>query len=396
MNRTTKLCIAECVAGRGILRNYGRNNNSPKTDLSFCLPKCEPEPVRFFNHPFGAARIPRCNLPLDSQKRTGFEGTMSGVLKLQYWRILADPMPRENFANAICSFLARSPLFIVLVIALFAVFSPSASAQTSPSLVHGLWVWKSPAVLAAPHAAESLRDFCTTLGINEVYVSVSARSEPSEEGQLAHLISLLHLSRIRVEALLDSADADEPGKHRDSLIQKVQTIIQFNQKHSADRFDGIHLDIEPQQRPENKGPGNLRFLPGLTDAFRTVRAVAEPAGMTVNADIQNKLLKGDATQRKMLLSSVPRLTLMMYELSSPGDGDTPLEQAEKAANNSQKFLNMAYEGLSGPNLARIVIALRTPDYLDHLPEMLEKLDDANRTNPHYLGWARHSYNDTLK
>jgi hypothetical protein len=39
---------------------------------------------------------------------------------------------------------------------------------------------------------------------------------------------------------------------------------------------------------------------------------------------------------------------VMYELSRPGDGDTPLEQAEKAANNSQKFLNMAYEGLSGP------------------------------------------------
>jgi hypothetical protein len=86
----------------------------------------------------------------------------------------------------------------------------------------------------------------------------------------------------------------------------------------------------------------------------------------------------------------------MYQLSSPSDGDTPLEQAEKAAKNSQKFLNMAYEGLSGPNLARMVIALRTPDYLDHLPELLEKLDDANRTNSHYLGWARHSYNDTLK
>ena len=118
--------------------------------------------------------------------------------------------------------------------------------------------------------------------------------------------------------------------------------------------------------------------------------------MTVNADIQNKLLKGDASQRKMLLSAVPRATLMMYELSSPGDGDTPVQQAEKAVINSQKFLNMAYEGLSGANLAKMMIALRTPDYLDHLPEMLKQLDDANRSNPHYVGWARHSYNDTLK
>jgi hypothetical protein len=27
--------------------------------------------------------------------------------------------------------------------------------------------------------------------------------------------------------------------------------------------------------------------------------------------------------------------------------------------------------------------------------MLKSLDDANRANPHYSGWSRHSYNDTL-
>jgi len=302
-------------------------------------------------------------------------------------------MRQSTSVIVIRSLLIRSFMFFALP---FAAFSLPPSAQTSSTLIHGLWVWKSPTVLAAPHAAESLRDFCKSQGINEVYVSISPRTEAAEEGQLVHLITELHRSNIRVEALLSSTDADEPGKHRDSLVQKAQSIVEFNQKHRAERFDGIHLDVEPQQRPENKGPGNLRFLPGLADAFRAVRAVAEPAGMTVNADVQNKLLKGDASQRKMLLSAVPRVTLMMYELSSPGDGDTPAQQAEKAVSNSQKFLNMAYEGLSGANLAKMVIALRTPDYLDHLPEMLRQLDDANHANPHYLGWARHSYNDILK
>jgi hypothetical protein len=302
-------------------------------------------------------------------------------------------MRQSTSVIVIRSLLIRSFVFFALP---FAAFSLPASAQTSSTLIHGLWVWKSPTVLAAPHAAESLRDFCKSQGINEVYVSISPRTEASEESQLVHLIAELHRSNIRVEALLSSTDADELGKHRDSLVQKVQSIVEFNQKHRAERFDGIHLDVEPQQRPENKGPGNLRFLPGLADAFRAVRGVAEPAGLTVNADIQNKLLKGDASQRKMLLSAVPRVTLMMYELSSPGDGDTPAQQAEKAVSNSQKFLNMTYEGLSGSNLAKMAIALRTPDYLDHLPEMLKALDDANRSNPHYLGWARHSYNDILK
>ena len=42
--------------------------------------------------------------------------------------------------------------------------------------------------------------------------------------------------------------------------------------------------------------------------------------MTVNADIAIKLLKGDAGQRQMLLSSVPRLTLMMYDSQRPKQG----------------------------------------------------------------------------
>ncbi len=265
------------------------------------------------------------------------------------------------------------------------------SAPTSP--VHGLWVWKSPEVLEAPHGAESLLKFCQSQGINEVYVSVSERSESAEESRLVHLIGLLHRSNVRAEALISSVDADEPGKHRETLERHVQEIVQFNQRHPGERFDGVHLDIEPQQRPENKGAGNLRFLPDLADAFRDARAIAEPAGMTVNADIQMKLLKGSPSERQMLLSAVPRVTLMMYELSSPEDGESAQQKAEKVEKSSQKYLDLAYYGLNGRNLARMAIALRTPDYGDLLPQMLKKLDAANGGNPHYLGWARHSYND---
>ena len=98
----------------------------------------------------------------------------------------------------------------------------------------------------------------------------------------------------------------------------------------------------------------------------------------------------------MLLLALPRLTLMMYEVSSPNDGDSSEGKIEKTQAASRRFLNMAYEGLTGGNLAGLVIALRTPDYGQLLPKMLKALDDANGANPHYLGWARHSYNDTLQ
>jgi len=175
----------------------------------------------------------------------------------------------------------------------------------------------------------------------------------------------------------------------------IATSCSSNRAHPATRFDGIHLDIEPQQRPENKGAGNLRFLPGLVDAYRAVRTLAQSAQMSVNADIQVKLLKGSLAERRLLLSSLPRLTLMLYELSSPTDADTPAQKMAKVQRASQQDLQMAYDGLQDPNLARMAIGLRNPDYGDLLPDMLASLDQADRTDAHYLGWARHACNDAL-
>jgi len=278
---------------------------------------------------------------------------------------------------------------------LLALLPALAAAQQSVPM-HGLWVWKGPTVLDTAQSADSLRDFCRREGINEVYVSVSERGQMMTESSMARVIDVLHRGNIRVEALFSSENADEGGDHLEKLLERAQMILQFNQKHPRERFDGLHLDIEPQQRPENKGPGNLRFLPGLVEAYRAVRGVAEPAGLTVNADIQNKLLKGSLEQRRMLLSALPRLTLMMYELSSPNDGDSVQKKSEKVKASSERFLDMAYEGLGDSHLAKMAIALRTPDYNELLPTMLEALDEANRENPRYLGWARHSYNDTLQ
>jgi hypothetical protein len=283
--------------------------------------------------------------------------------------------------------------WVLTLVTFMAASALSASAQSS-SPVHGLWVWKGPSTIAAPQGAEKLRDFCQSRNINEVYISVSSNGTMLP-GDFPHLIDLLHRSGIQVEALLSKAEADQPGKHREKLLDQERAIVRFNQSHPTHRFDGIHLDLEPQQRPENKGAGNLQFLPGLVEAYRVVRRLAEPAHLTVNADIQKKLLKGDAAQRKLLLSSLPQLTLMLYEVSNPSDGDSEQKKIEKLQSESQKLLDTAYGGLQGTDLAKIVIGLRTPDYGEQLPQMLQSLDAGNGKNPHYAGWAWHSYNDSL-
>jgi hypothetical protein len=268
--------------------------------------------------------------------------------------------------------MRRTAPGLVLFLTLFAALFTTSAQQP----VHGLWIWKTPTVLAAPHAADTLRDFCRTEHINEVYVAftAAAKAGPSGEDQLAGLIRVLHKSNIRVEALLSSTDADEPGNPREKVLGHIHDVIAFNQGHANGSFDGIHLDIEPQQRPENKGSGNLNFLPGFVDAYRAARHLTGPAHLSINADIQKKLLEGNLDQRRSLLSE---------------------QKKDKLQANSEKFLKMAYEGLPEPNLGKMAIGLRTPDYGQLMPEMLKAVDGTLRTDPHYLGWAWHSYNDHL-
>jgi len=283
---------------------------------------------------------------------------------------------------------------VTLFGALFFCISGAAVQGQRDQFVHGVWVWRTPILLDLPARGEALRDFCRSNQINEVYLSFTSQNtaEP-EQQEIARLIELLHKSHIRVEALLSSADADEPGKHRDQLMGHVQEVVTFNRAHAHQRFDGIHLDIEPQQRQENQGGGKLEFFANLLDTYGAVLAVAQQNQMTVNADIPNSFLKADTSQRQGLMSSLPRFTLMLYELSSPGDGQSTAAQEDKLRQAGTKSMDAAYQGLSGNNLAKLAIGLRTADYQQQLPGMLKVVQDTLAANPHFLGWALHSYSD---
>ena len=284
--------------------------------------------------------------------------------------------------------------YVVALAGVIAAVSPLIVRASEPP-VHGLWVWKTASVLEAPGAAERLCNFCKAAGINEVYLSFSSKDE-SDDGKIVALNGLLQQANIRPEALLGSNDADKTGKPRDAFLEHVRAVVAFNRKHPKERFDGVHLDIEPHQREENKGAGNLQYLPGLIETYRAVRAIAAPAEMSVNADIANKVLKADAEHRRAMLTSVNRVTLMLYELSSPDDDKSTPVKMQKLRQMSEKYIEMAYDGIGDtPRLAKMGIGLRTPDYGELLPDMLQSLDEAYRGNPHYLGWARHSYNDYL-
>jgi hypothetical protein len=265
-----------------------------------------------------------------------------------------------------------------------------AAPPSDSSRVHGLWVWHATAIIASGAESERLRAFALSEHINEVYLSVLNHGELADPRGACSVLNSLHHSQIRTEALLSSTNADEPGKHRQRLLDEINAVIRFDADHARCRFDGIHLDIEPQQRPENKGPGNLGFVPNLIAAYREARDLARAAGLTVDVDVPIKVLKADVSQRRALFASVDRVTLMLYELN--GAQDVTFEQkADKLRNASRRAFAESYAGLADPGLAELIIGLRTQDYEESLPRLFELLDSTFAQDSRYGGWARHAY-----
>jgi hypothetical protein len=268
--------------------------------------------------------------------------------------------------------LAPVLIFFVLI---------TGHAQAQQPEVHGLWVLKTPFLLDLPARGVALRNFCRTHHINEIYLSYTSQNGgAAEQQEIEKLIALLHRDHIRVEALLHSKDADEPGKNRDKLLGHVNEVLAYNQHHSHQQFDGFHLDIRPQDRLEYQGNGKLGYLPGLIDAYWAVRNAADMKQMTVNADIPVAVLKADANQRRALFTSLPRFTLMLENV--------PAGQLSQTAGQS---LQAAYQGLKGSDLAGIVVGLRSSDFAEQLPPALATGTDPVSSNTHYLGWAWHAY-----
>ncbi|MGA8443103.1 MAG: hypothetical protein WB762_06790 [Candidatus Sulfotelmatobacter sp.] len=87
-------------------------------------------------------------------------------------------------------------LTATLLIAVVLDSCGSAAAQAAAP-VHGLWAWKGPSIVATTGGIEHLRDFCSSEGVNEIYISVSSHGKLLE-GDFPKLIDVLHRSGVRV------------------------------------------------------------------------------------------------------------------------------------------------------------------------------------------------------
>ena len=124
---------------------------------------------------------------------------------------------------------------LITVISLPGPLAVAAPPSARP-MVHGLWVWNAASILDSPAESKKLRDFAVAQRINEIYLSALSHGKFADAGALCSLVDSLHHSQVRSQALLSSTNADEPGEHRQRLLEEIKAVIHFDLEHAHCRF----------------------------------------------------------------------------------------------------------------------------------------------------------------
>lgn len=168
----------------------------------------------------------------------------------------------------------------------------SANAATAEDLHRGVWFWNSS---SSPHGAANIVgdtskeiqtiNFMTSHSIKRVYGSYKNRTI-TEPAVIAAWNTRLSQAGISSQFLFAEPTWVEVD-NRSSLLTKItDRVVNFNTaigRLESEKFDAVHLDIEPQQLAAwDAGDASVKraYLTLLLDTYTDVRAHLDAAGLT--------------------------------------------------------------------------------------------------------------------
>jgi hypothetical protein len=156
---------------------------------------------------------------------------------------------------------------------------------------------------------------------------------PVNRTVLNPIISLLHAKGIRVHALIGDRNFALPQWHS-YATSTVENIIRFNtESKQPERFDGIHLDVEPYLLPGFNGPRHGKIMEGYLGLLSKVSAQTRRAKLIFGADIPFWYSEPDEFTRRIntirfggiakpiyqhVLDIVDNVAVMCYRTTSSG------------------------------------------------------------------------------
>lgn len=255
-----------------------------------------------------------------------------------------------------------------------------------PPTRHGVWVYGASVWIGTQQGRDKFMQFVREFGINDVYLSTEndtllARTE------LPPFLSRLYDNGVRAEALLSENSWSESDAGHERMRRKIQNVVCYNGQAAetvrcdgsnranvaAERFRGVHLDIEPWV-----GTGNdLTWVEPLTETYRAASSELSGTAMTLVADVSGaKIQLATEEQRQAMLDSVTRLVLLQYE--------APIDDVQR---RTDTFLN----GLSSIGPTRgVIVAVRAQDFPE-VQAITSDIETYFADSAAYRGWAIFDY-----
>jgi hypothetical protein len=213
-----------------------------------------------------------------------------------------------------------------VALGLVAVLPGAVPAEAGP-LRHGMWVYGvagragetcslTRSLLDDDPQAMDLVRFCEGNQITELYLALGPRAIALSDPRLPNFIAALKRSGRRVEATVGCTRDDcRTGPWR----TRIEQVKAYNDRpETNERFDGIHLDLEPWVGtcPPPPQKCDYSWVPDLIRYYQDASSALEGTGLTLAADISGVKVISDRIQpqeRQALLDAATRLVLMEYE-----------------------------------------------------------------------------------
>ena len=301
----------------------------------------------------------------------------------------------------------------VAAVLLLTPFLAAADPQTKPD--RGLWVWETAPLLREAGERQTFFEFCEAHGISIVAMQIATHGKGADRkldarAEWTALITEAHRRRMRVHALDGDPKFARAAQHG-TVLSIVNAVVAYNASVApAARFDGMHLDIEPQALPEWKDPNTREpLLAEFLEINQGAAARARAAGLLYGVDIPFWWhVPDDVTgeplgivtfhgERKLvtehLLGFVDNIGIMAYRNVAAGpDGIITLAldtiQRVERTRNVRVFVGIETEKVREGVPATITFAGKT------LRDMRKEISAAEATFARYssfLGIAIHRY-----
>lgn len=194
------------------------------------------------------------------------------------------------------------------------------TTELDRNLKTALWVWGTKEILPDSQQCEKLLQLCKDYAVTDLYFMVQKnrnddRVRVTFENEQRNFNALAHAQGIKVHALAGQPnDALRKNHHRS--INLIQAVQEFNSASASNqKFDGIHLDIEPHLlRKWKNNSTRQEVIQAYFDLNQRASKATRANGMAYGVDIPFWWDKIDEDGRRVYWHEGP-------------DGDKPLLEA---------------------------------------------------------------------